>query len=68
MAKLLLTLKKVILAAGGFARSAELLEEWVPVAKETANMTQAGVGSTGDGIVMAEEIGAAFMKIHGSLV
>lgn len=54
--------KKVILAAGGFARSAELLEKWVPEAKETANMTMAGVGSTGDGIVMAEAIGAALYE------
>ena len=60
--KVTVNAKKVILAAGGFARSAELLEEWVPVAKETANMTQAGVGSTGDGIVMAEEIGAALYE------
>lgn len=51
--------KKVILAAGGFAKSEELLERFVPEAKGTSELSWASAGSTGDGILMAEKLGAA---------
>ncbi len=51
--------EKVILASGGFARNEELLARLVPEMKDTAELTAAAVGSTGDGILMAEEVGAA---------
>jgi fumarate reductase flavoprotein subunit len=54
--------KKVILAAGGFAKNEELLERFVPDAKGTAELSAATVGSTGDGILMAEEVGAALYE------
>jgi succinate dehydrogenase/fumarate reductase flavoprotein subunit/uncharacterized protein with FMN-binding domain len=47
---------KVVLATGGFQRNAELLEEIAPDYVGMVPFT--GAGSTGDGIVMAEELGA----------
>lgn len=57
-----ITAKKVILAAGGFAKNEELLERFVPDAKGTAQLSAAAAGSTGDGILMAEEVGAALYE------
>ncbi|KAF5059469.1 Urocanate reductase [anaerobic digester metagenome] len=57
-----ITAKKVILAAGGFAKNEELLERFVPDAKGTAELSAATAGSTGDGILMAEEVGAALYE------
>ncbi len=50
--------KKIILAAGGFAKNEELLERLVPKAVGTAAMSAAAAGSMGDGILMAEKVGA----------
>lgn len=52
--------KAVILATGGFARSEALINELCPETKGT--YTVAGAGSTGDGITMAREIGAALYE------
>ena len=56
--KVTVNAKKVILAAGGFAKNEKLLERFVPKAKGTAAFSFASAGSTGDGIVMAEKVGA----------
>ena len=57
--KVTVNAKKVILAAGGFAKNEELLERFVPKAKGTSELSRASAGSTGDGIIMAEKVGAA---------
>lgn len=54
--------KKVILASGGFAKNDELLERLIPEMAGTAAMSAAAVGSTGDGIIMAEKLGAALYE------
>ena len=60
--KITIHAKKVILAAGGFAKSEELLERLIPEAAGTAELSAAAAGSTGDGIVMAEKVGAALYE------
>ncbi len=60
--KVTINAKKVILAAGGFAKSEELLERFVPEAAGSAEISWAAAGSTGDGILMAEKIGAALYE------
>jgi len=60
--KVIINAKKVILAAGGFAKNEELLERFVPEAAGTAELSAASAGTTGDGILMAEEIGAALYE------
>ena len=57
--KVTVNAKKVILAAGGFAKNEELLARFVPKAKGTAAFSYAAAGSMGDGILMAEKAGAA---------
>lgn len=57
--KIKINAKKVILAAGGFAKNEELLSRFVPKMAGTAELSAATVGSTGDGIIMAEKVGAA---------
>ena len=47
---------KVVLATGGFQRNAELVEQIAPDCVDVIPFT--GAGSTGDGIVMAQELGA----------
>lgn len=54
--------KKVILATGGFARNEDLLERFVPEMAGTSELSAAAVSSTGDGILMAEKIGAALYE------
>lgn len=54
--------KKVILAAGGFAKSEELLERLAPGLAGTAEISAASAGNTGDGIIMAEKVGAALYE------
>jgi len=54
--------KKVILAAGGFAKSEELLERLSPELAGTAEISAASAGHTGDGIIMAEKVGAALYE------
>lgn len=53
-----ITAKKVILASGGFAKNEELLKRFIPEMEGTSDLSAASVGSTGDGIIMAENIGA----------
>jgi fumarate reductase flavoprotein subunit len=53
----LLTAKKIILASGGFGASAELLSKYIP--KAVGIPFPGHHGSTGDGIKMGLEIGAA---------
>ncbi|KPU45599.1 urocanate reductase precursor [Oxobacter pfennigii] len=50
--------KKVILASGGFARSEELMKRFVPELSDYVDLTAAAAGSMGDGIMMAEAVGA----------
>ena len=50
--------KKVIIASGGFAKNEELLERLIPEMDDTAELSAASAGSMGDGILMAEDIGA----------
>jgi len=54
--------KKVILAAGGFAKNEELLKRFAPKLAGTAEISAASAGHTGDGIIMAEKIGAALYE------
>lgn len=60
--KITINAKKVILAAGGYAKNEELLERFIPEATGTAEISMAAAGSTGDGIIMAEEVGAALYE------
>jgi len=60
--KITINAKKVILAAGGYAKSEELLERFIPEAAGTAEISMAAAGSTGDGILMAEEVEAALYE------
>ncbi|MCL1995974.1 MAG: FAD-dependent oxidoreductase [Defluviitaleaceae bacterium] len=48
----------VILATGGFSHNQELMERFVPNAAEFVQFSIAGTGSAGDGIIMAEAVGA----------
>ena len=57
--KIKINAKKVIIATGGFAKNEELLERLVPQAAGSAELSAAASGSTGDGILMAEKLGAA---------
>lgn len=54
--------KKVILAAGGFAKNEEMLSRLVPSMAGTAASSAAGTGSQGDGIRMAQEVGAVLYE------
>lgn len=60
--KIKINAKKVILAAGGFAKNEELLSRLVPKMAGTADLSAATVGATGDGIIMAEKVGAALYE------
>ncbi|GIO38381.1 urocanate reductase [Paenibacillus antibioticophila] len=54
--------KKVIIAAGGFAKNEEMLQRFLPQFVEDMDISAAAAGSTGDGILMAEKIGAALYE------
>lgn len=60
--KLIVHAKKVIIASGGFAQSKELMERFLPQFVEDIGISAAAAGSTGDGIVMAEKLGAALYE------
>lgn len=60
--KVTINAKKVILASGGFAKNEELLKRLIPEMAGTADLSAAAAGSTGDGILMAEEVGAALYE------
>jgi len=53
-----LNAKAVVLACGGFARSRELIGRFTPEVLEYFDYSVSGVGNTGDGIRMAEAVGA----------
>lgn len=53
-----LNAKAVVLACGGFARNKEMIERFTPEVLEYFDMSVSGVGNTGDGIRMAEAVGA----------
>jgi flavocytochrome c len=58
----------VVLATGGFSRSAELLQAFAP--ELTASLKHGGVGNTGDGLIMAADLGAGLADlgfVSGSL-
>ena len=48
----------IVLASGGFSRSAEMLRSFVPA--QAAAVHYGGAGNTGDGIRMAWQLGAGF--------
>lgn len=52
----------VVLATGGFARSEELTARFTPEVVDYVQYSVAGAGNTGDGIVMAEAVGAALYE------
>lgn len=60
--KLIVHAKKVIIASGGFAKNEELVKRFVPQFADDIDISAAAAGSTGDGIVMAEKIGAALYE------
>ena len=60
--KITINAKKVILASGGFAKNEELLERLIPEMDDTAELSAASAGSTGEGILMAEDIGATLYE------
>ncbi len=57
--------RAVVLATGGFDRNPELISRYAPVAE--AQMTFAGSGNSGDGLVMAEALGADVVS-HGGVI
>lgn len=59
------TAKAVVLASGGFDRNKALMEKYA--ASEQAEITYVGVGNTGDGIVMASELGAQVVGDGGAI-
>lgn len=54
--------KKVIIAAGGYAQNEELLKKYIPKAAGSSQLTAASAGSTGDGMLMAEKVGAVMYE------
>ena len=52
----------VILATGGFAHNAELMERWVPEFLPFMPYSTTAPGHRGDGILMAEAVGAALYE------
>ncbi|MDQ0092107.1 fumarate reductase flavoprotein subunit [Paenibacillus anaericanus] len=59
---LIIHAKKVIIASGGFAKSEELMKRFLPEFVEDMDISAASAGSTGDGIIMAEKLGAALYE------
>lgn len=57
--------KTVILATGGFDNNEELLEEYLPNIKPVH--VTSGTGNTGDGLIMAREVGAE-IKVSGGAI
>ena len=53
---------KVILATGGYSRNGELLQRFTGESPDFAPYTAMGIGATGDGIIMAEAIGAKVIE------
>lgn len=59
---LLIHSKKTIIAAGGFAHNKEMLTKYIPEAAEVYEHCYSGDGNTGDGIKMAQKVGAALYE------
>ncbi len=57
----------VVLATGGWARSEELVERFAPESLEFVDFAAASIGHTGDGLLMAEDIGAAVYE-HSTIL
>ncbi len=57
--------KAVVLASGGFDRNPELVKKYTPVAE--GQISFAGSGNTGDGLVMAEKLNADVIN-HGGVI
>lgn len=53
--------KAVVLTSGGFTRNAELLKTFVP--KQAKAWVSGGEGNTGDGLLMALQLGAGFKDV-----
>ncbi|HWR24386.1 MAG TPA: FAD-dependent oxidoreductase, partial [Feifaniaceae bacterium] len=54
--------KSVVLATGGFGRSEELTARFTPEVADYVQYSVSGAGNMGDGIVMAEAVGAALYE------
>ena len=61
--KVTVNAKSVILATGGFDRNPEILEEYSPVASGQIHYVSSG--NTGDGLIMAKEVGADIVSKNG---
>lgn len=57
--------KSVILATGGFSQNPEMVKTYIPF-MEKYN-TNAGLGNTGDGITMAQAVGARLLMREGGI-
>lgn len=57
-----MTAKKVILSSGGFAKSKRLLQKFIPAAPNVYEHSYSGAGNQGDGILMAQAIGAVLYE------
>lgn len=55
--------KSVVLATGGYDRNDDLVAEYSPVAK--GHIPFVGTGNTGDGLIMAKEVGADIVAKNG---
>ncbi|MFH5835643.1 FAD-dependent oxidoreductase [Proteiniclasticum sp. C24MP] len=55
--------KSTILATGGFDRSTELVKEYAPQAE--GHLSFAGMGNSGEGLVMAKDAGASVLSNGG---
>ena len=55
--------RAMILASGGFARSTSMLGRFVPGLERVA-LVDAGLGATGDGLAMAEALGAGLSSME----
>lgn len=53
----------VVMATGGFGKNTEMLKQWNPNIPEGV-VSLANAGSTGDGIVMGEAVGASLMGMQ----
>ncbi len=54
--------KAVVLATGGFARNKEMMKKYVPSYAPYTEVSVATMGATGDGIKMAQKVGADSYK------
>lgn len=61
--KVIVNAKSVIIATGGFDRNPELLNEYSPIAN--GQIYYVSSGNTGDGLIMAREVGADIVSKNG---